>query len=95
MSELTLYKIDTELVFANANSVLQNGLLALRNGCAGFDFSALAKVDSSAVAVMLAWARAAKQQGLALNWQALPDNLQSLLKLYGLHHHFSSHSTRH
>lgn len=95
MSDLTLYKIETELVFANANSVLQSGMLALRNGCAGFDFSALSKVDSSAVAVMLAWGRAAQQQGLALNWQGLPENLQSLLELYGLHHHFSSHSTRH
>ncbi len=95
MSDLTLYKIDTELVLANANSVLQNGLLALQQGSAGFDFSTLAKVDSSAVAVMLAWARAAASSQVELSWQNLPENLLSLLKLYNLHHHFSPSSTRH
>lgn len=95
MSELTLFKIDTELVLANANAVLQNGMQALQQGCAGFDFSALNKVDSSAVAVMLAWTRAAQSRQTELNWQGLPENLVSLLKLYGLHHHFSSHCTRH
>ena len=40
-------------------------------------------MDSSAVATLLAWQRAARQKGLTLQFGVLPANLQSLVDLYG------------
>ena len=41
-------------------------------------------VDSSAVATLLAWRRAATARGAALDFGTLPANLQSLADLYGV-----------
>lgn len=48
------------------------------------DFSDVSDVDSSAVALLLAWSRKARAQGATLEWAALPDNLSKLVAVYGL-----------
>jgi phospholipid transport system transporter-binding protein len=84
------------LTVANATEALAQGLAALRAGQTVFDLGQVATVDSAAVSVMLAWQRAAAQNGSKLELRNLPEQLQSLTKLYGvctlvspadLHHH--------
>jgi phospholipid transport system transporter-binding protein len=84
------------LTVANATEALAHGLAALRAGQSVFDLSQVEAVDSAAVSVMLAWQRAAAQSGIKLELRNLPEQLQSLTKLYGvctlvspadLHHH--------
>jgi phospholipid transport system transporter-binding protein len=84
------------LTVANATEALAQGLAALRAGQTVFDLSQVETVDSAAVSVMLAWQRAAAQNGSKLELRNLPDQLKSLTKLYGvctlvspadLHHH--------
>ena len=48
------------------------------------DLSRLATVDSSAVATLLAWKRAAAARNASLALSNLPANLQSLVALYGV-----------
>lgn len=84
------------LTVANATEALAQGLAALRAGQTVFDLGQVETVDSAAVSVMLAWQRAAAQNGSKLELCNLPDQLKSLTKLYGvctlvspadLHHH--------
>ncbi|GGC05886.1 hypothetical protein GCM10007205_13780 [Oxalicibacterium flavum] len=77
-----MYQPSTSLTFANARPALEAGLRAIAQGERAFDFGATTTVDSSAVAVLLAWQRAAKERGGSLVLHNLPANLASLLSLY-------------
>jgi phospholipid transport system transporter-binding protein len=68
----------------NAVAVKLQGLQALAQGETVFDLSQAHDVDSSALAVLLAWKRAAQQRGLHLTFQAQGSNLGTLAKLYGV-----------
>jgi phospholipid transport system transporter-binding protein len=78
-------KIDADrVVNANAASLLQLGETAIGNGDSRFDLSAVKKCDSSAVALLLAWERAANARGLHLELVGVPPDLCSLAALYGV-----------
>ena len=48
------------------------------------DFSAVEAVDSAAVSLLLGWSRAAQRAKRDLRVVNLPDDLQSLARLYGV-----------
>ncbi|KAF1044457.1 MAG: hypothetical protein GAK35_01764 [Herbaspirillum frisingense] len=79
-----MFKPGASLTVINASAVLRDGLSAIAVGQSSIDVSEVAVVDSSAVATLLAWRRAAQQRGAALEFGALPANLQSLADLYGV-----------
>ena len=64
--------------------MLAAGLAAIAGGQHVIDFSGLTAVDSAAVAVLLAWQRAARARSIVLSFINLPDMLQSLADLYGV-----------
>ncbi len=68
----------------NAVQVKQEGLQALDNGICDFDLSRLHDVDSSALAVLLAWKRAAQARKLTLHLHGADGNLSALAQLYGV-----------
>lgn len=68
----------------NAKAVLDDGLQAIARGQAEIDLSQVTAVDSTAVATLLAWARAARRMGKSLTFSHTPANLQSLADLYGV-----------
>lgn len=72
------------LSFSSARTVLNAGLEAIGNGNATFDLNGVAQADSSGIAVMLAWQRAAKAKGIRLSFLNVPDNILSLAALYGV-----------
>ncbi|MFZ1181103.1 MAG: STAS domain-containing protein [Herbaspirillum sp.] len=78
-----MFKSSASLTVDNAAATLTAGLQAIAAGQTAIDLSTVATVDSSAVAILLSWQRAARAQGLALQFGALPANLQSLVDLYG------------
>jgi phospholipid transport system transporter-binding protein len=85
-----MFQLATSLNVSNARATLEEGLRAIEAGQKEFDFAQLTVVDSTAVATMLAWQRAAKKRGYALTFSNLPSNLKSLIDLYsvdGLLHH--------
>jgi phospholipid transport system transporter-binding protein len=78
-------KLETDRIFnANAASLLQSGEAAIRGGDARIDMSSVQRCDSSAVALVLAWERAARACGLQLHLQGVPPSLSSLATLYGV-----------
>ncbi|MFZ5541796.1 MAG: STAS domain-containing protein [Pseudomonadota bacterium] len=68
----------------NAVALLGRGIDAIRAGDASFDLSAVREVDSSAVALLLAWQREAQARGARLVLSGLPPALKSLAELYGV-----------
>jgi phospholipid transport system transporter-binding protein len=75
---------DQELSLRNAVTVSQAGLQAIHAGSDQIDMSTLQTIDSSAVAVMLAWQRQAQSLNRSLQFTGVPPSLTSLISLYGL-----------
>ena len=67
-----------------AESALQDGLRAITAGQTQFDLSKVAAVDSSAVAVLLNWQRAAVAASSAVRFSNVPASLISLMQVYGV-----------
>ena len=78
-----LESIDS-LTVVNAKAALDQGIAAIKAGQTVFDLGTVQVADSSAVAVLLAWKRAARKAGVALSYINLPASLQSLAELYGV-----------
>ncbi|MEJ7807921.1 MAG: STAS domain-containing protein [Telluria sp.] len=78
-----LESIET-LTVINATAALDQGLAAIKGGQTVFDLATVKTADSSAVAVLLAWKRAARKSGAALSYVNVPASLQSLAALYGV-----------
>ena len=76
----------TTLTAAEAADVVRDGLRSLASGVTEIDFGALQRFDSTAVAAILEWRRAAASRGLVLRLANLPDGLESLARLYGVAH---------
>lgn len=68
----------------NAAAVLRDGLARVAQGDVEVDCSGLAQADSAAVAVLLAWHRAAVTRGQALVLRGVPAPLAQLASLYGV-----------
>lgn len=68
----------------NAAALLAAGIDAIRAGDAEFDLSAVRQIDSSAVALLLAWQREAGARGAHLVVLGAPPALTSLARLYGV-----------
>lgn len=78
-----MFRPDSSLTVSNARTVLAAGLDAIRGGQTAIDLGGLTVVDSSAVATLVAWERAARESGRQLSFSGVPANLRSLVELYG------------
>ncbi len=81
MRDATSLAIESVTV-ANASLVLAQGVAAIQGGQRVIDLACIKTADSSAVAVLLAWQRTAREQGATLQLTNMPANLQSLTTLY-------------
>ena len=79
-----MFRSTLTLTVNNAKTALEAGLRAIAEGQTEIDLMHLKAVDSAAVATLLAWKRAAREQGRPLGFTNLPANLQSLIDLYGV-----------
>lgn len=91
-----MFQPASTLTFASAKAALDAGLRAVEGGQTTIDLGGVTAMDSSAVATLIAWQRAARSKGVTLSFLNMPANLRSLLELYGvaellapapLHHH--------
>jgi phospholipid transport system transporter-binding protein len=79
-----MFRPGLTLTVHNAKTVRDAGLHAIRSGETAFDLADVTAVDSAAVATLLAWQRAAGEQGQSLTFHHLPATLHSLAELYGV-----------
>lgn len=76
--------VKVPLVMANARGLLEAGRSALMAGEQVFDFSEVSEADSSAIAVMLGWLRAAEAAQSTVKFAHIPAGVRSLAELYGV-----------
>ncbi|HYS66010.1 MAG TPA: STAS domain-containing protein [Paraburkholderia sp.] len=72
------------LTHESAKTALSAGLQRIAAGARGVDCTPLAQFDSSALAVLLAWQRAAQARGARFEIVNLPAGLASLAQAYGV-----------
>jgi phospholipid transport system transporter-binding protein len=72
------------LTHESAKAALAAGLQRIAAGASGVDCTPLAQFDSSALAVLLAWERAAQARGVEFEIINLPAGLASLAQAYGV-----------
>ena len=78
------FETGTTLTHASAKAALEAGLQRIAAGASGVDCAPLVQFDSSALAVLIAWQRAAQARGAALEIVNLPAGLASLAQAYGV-----------
>ncbi|MEY2896148.1 MAG: hypothetical protein RL669_417 [Pseudomonadota bacterium] len=71
------------VTLANAPALAAAGAAALAAGDCEFDFGAVRRADSSAVALLLDWQRSAEAAGRTLRLLNLPSAVAELADLYG------------
>lgn len=76
--------VKVPLIMANARGLLEAGRSALLAGEQVFDFSVVTEADSSAIAVMLGWLRAAAQTQSTVKFAHIPTGVRALAELYGV-----------
>lgn len=78
------FAITGGMTLETASSLLVSGVSALSSGDPIFDLSAVSDIDSSGLAVLFGWQRAAQSQGKILRIASPPQNLISLAEVYGV-----------
>lgn len=73
-----------QITVENVNVVKETIFAALRTGERAFDFSAVRRVDSAALALVLALLRESRHMGVVLELTGLHEGLRSLAELYGV-----------
>lgn len=82
--ETSRFATGATLTHASATSALAAGLARIEAGATAIDCAQLTQFDSSALAVLLAWRRAAQARGNALEILNVPSGLASLAQVYGI-----------
>jgi len=72
------------VTLANVAQVLEEGRRHLAEGAGTVDLAEVTELDSSALALLLAWLREAKAAGRTLAFANLPESLQTIARLYGV-----------
>ena len=82
-------RVTGAMLNANATALLEAGRGCLRAASAdrelSVDLSAVEDTDASALAVLFAWLRTAKQTGVRLKIAHIPASMVSQARLYGVY----------
>ena len=72
------------LTLANVAETLREGNRAIGEGARSVDLAGVEELDSSALALLLAWLREARRQKRELSFSNLPQGLTTIARLYGV-----------
>jgi phospholipid transport system transporter-binding protein len=77
-------EVSGPMTMSGAATLLAEGEAAIASNAAAFDLAAVTEMDSSCLAVVFGWMRAAKAGGKTLRLLNPPQNLLSLAAVYGV-----------
>ena len=77
-------KVSGPLTLAHVAAALNEGNQAIGEGVSSIDLAEVGELDSSALALLLAWLREAKRRGRDLAFTNLPQGLTTIARLYGV-----------
>jgi phospholipid transport system transporter-binding protein len=87
--------VDGPVTLANVTQVLEDGYTAIRAGAVAVDLKGVTELDSSLLAMLLAWLREAAQAGRTLRVDNLPGGLITIAQLYGVDELLPAAHTKH
>jgi phospholipid transport system transporter-binding protein len=76
--------VDGAMTLPTATQLLDDGNALIAGGLELIDLAAVSDVDSSGLAVVFGWLRAAKAQGKAIRIANPPQDFISLAEVYGV-----------
>jgi phospholipid transport system transporter-binding protein len=76
--------VSGSLTLASVAAALREGNAAIGEGVRIVDLAEVGELDSSALALLLAWLREAKRQNRSLAFANLPQGLTTIARLYGV-----------
>jgi phospholipid transport system transporter-binding protein len=87
--------VNGPVTLANVTQVLEEGYAAIRAGASAVDLKGVTELDSSLLAMVLAWMREASQAGRTLRLEHLPAGLTTIAGLYGVDELLPAAHTQH
>lgn len=75
-------RIEGQMLMADARSLTESGVAQLPSGEAVADLSQVTEADSSALAVLFAWAREQQARGGTLRVEGAPRGVRELAAMY-------------
>ena len=87
--------VEGPVTLANVTQVLEDGYAAIRAGVSAVDLKGITELDSSLLAMLLAWLREAAQAGRTLRVDNLPGGLITIAQLYGVDELLPAAHTKH
>jgi phospholipid transport system transporter-binding protein len=78
------WQVSGDLLMDNANEILLKSESLSMNGGFVVDFSAVTKIDTAALSLMMEWQRRAFASRSKVSFANLPTNLSHLVTLYGV-----------
>jgi len=72
------------VTLSNVRALLEEGRDHLRAGVRTIDLGEVTEIDSSLLAVVLAWQRDARTAKIELAIEHLPEGLETIARLYGV-----------
>jgi phospholipid transport system transporter-binding protein len=79
-----MYRVPARITMASASVLLAGGASAIEAGESEFSLAALSGSDSSALAVLLSWRRAAQGHAIELRFVDVPAEIVHFAMLYGI-----------
>ncbi|MFN6961967.1 MAG: lipid asymmetry maintenance protein MlaB [Rhodocyclaceae bacterium] len=76
--------IHGDMTLENASMLLAEGVGAVKQGTTHFDLSGVGAIDSSGLAVLFGWLRAAQAENRTVTIATPPSTLKSLAEVYGV-----------
>jgi phospholipid transport system transporter-binding protein len=76
--------VEGPITIDNVVSVVANGVALFDGEDVTIDLGRVTEADSAAVSLLLEWRREAARRRLQIRFLNMPQNLQSLMQLYGV-----------
>lgn len=80
----TTLTLSGPVTLENVAQVLQEGLQQIREGARTVDLGGVTELDSSILAMLLAWLREARLRESEISFANLPQGLETIARLYGV-----------
>ena len=91
----TTLTLSGPVTLENVARVLQEGLQQIREGARIVDLGGVTELDSSLLAMLLAWLREARLRRSEIAFANLPQGLETIARLYGVDGLLPSAGARH
>ncbi len=79
------WQLKGDFIVESASTILEeSAAIPMESTALDIDFSGVSNVDTTALALILAWQRRAKEEYCRINFRNMPKSLASLATLYGV-----------